>query len=181
MKIRVWKEEDIEKVRTVFWETWMATYSSYIPESDLQQFLDEHYSRQVLHHMLTKGEVYGFIAEIRDSVAGVMRCTHKRDEGRFYVNSLYVRPAYQHAGVGTRLMGEAARQAIACGCNAIWLGVMQKNIVAYEWYKKIGFRFVEEAPFTMGTTTVNHLIGFKPVEGCEHQDGLSSGIHENRV
>src|SRR5437867_9915737 len=95
VKIRVWTETDLEKVRTIFWETWMATYSNYIPESDLRSFLDTHYSLQQLHEMFINHDVYGFVAEVGDRVEGCMRCTNARGDGRFYVNSLYVLPAYQ--------------------------------------------------------------------------------------
>lgn len=172
--VHAWKEKDLEKVRTIFWETWMATYSSYIPESDLRSFLDTHYSLQALHEMFINRDVYGLVAEVGDRVAGCARCTHARGEDRFYLNSLYVLPGYQRAGIGTRLLDEAGRQAASCGCDALWLGVMQKNTIAYEWYKRIGFAFVEEAPFTMGATTVSHVIGFRQITGLEIHDSPPS-------
>ena len=178
VNVRVWKQEDLEKVRSILWDTWMATYSSFIPESDLRSYFDAHYSLQTLHEMLANGDIYGIVAEVAVNVAGCMRCTHARDERRFYVNSVYVLPGYQRLGVGTRLMDEAGRQALACGCDAIWLGVMKQNAAAHEWYKRIGFTFVEEAPFVMGATTVSHVIGFKPIAGGEVQDSLLSRSHK---
>ena len=53
--------------------------------------------------------------------------------------------------------------ALTFGADSVWLGVMTKNIPALEWYRKLGFDFVEEAPFVMGNTTVMHLIGRKKI------------------
>jgi len=39
---------------------------------------------------------------------------------------------------------------------------MVKNEPAVSWYKKMGYEVVENAPFTMGKTTVDHYIGFVP-------------------
>jgi hypothetical protein len=40
---------------------------------------------------------------------------------------------------------------------------MKQNIKALEWYKNLGFVFVEEEPFQMGLTGVMHLIGYKTI------------------
>jgi len=41
---------------------------------------------------------------------------------------------------------------------------MVKNTGALAWYRNKGFQFVREAPFSMGATTVEHLIGFKIID-----------------
>ncbi|MBP1678989.1 MAG: Histone acetyltransferase HPA2-like protein, partial [Bacteroidetes bacterium] len=74
-----------------------------------------------------------------------------------------VRPRYQGAGIGGRLLEHAEREARERGADALWLGVMVKNTRALEWYKRIGFMFVEEAPFVMGASSADHLIGFRPL------------------
>jgi ribosomal protein S18 acetylase RimI-like enzyme len=163
LTIRPWRERDLEKVRVIFWETWISTYAGYIPESDLRDYLDAHYSLKALQEMFVGGDVYGFVAEVDDTLAGCARCTHARSEGRFYLTSLYVLPRFQQQGIGIRLLNEAERQASACGCDSVWLGVMQKNTIAFEWYLRIGFTFVEEAPFSMGATSVTHAIGFRKI------------------
>jgi ribosomal protein S18 acetylase RimI-like enzyme len=84
-----------------------------------------------------------------------------QQEKRFYVSSIYVLPLYQGKGLGMKLIRAAETWAIANHFDDVWLGVMMQNVNALAWYKKIGFQFVEEAPFTMGQTTVNHLIGYK--------------------
>jgi ribosomal protein S18 acetylase RimI-like enzyme len=178
LNIRPWREEDFEKVRLIFWETWMATYSGYIPASDLRDYLDAHYSLKALHEMFVGSDAYGFVADVDETLAGCARCTHARSEARFYLTSLYVLPRFQQRGIGARLLNEAERQASACGYDRVWLGVMQKNTIAFEWYKRIGFTFVEEAPFIMGATTVSHAIGFRTISSKVTQDHLSHDLHK---
>jgi ribosomal protein S18 acetylase RimI-like enzyme len=60
-------------------------------------------------------------------------------------------------------MKTAEDRAVALGMSEVWLGVMIQNTPALEWYKRTGFHFVEEAPFTMGNTTVVHLIGYRTI------------------
>jgi ribosomal protein S18 acetylase RimI-like enzyme len=96
-----------------------------------------------------------------------MRTTLNRDAGRLYVSSLYVLPAEQGRGIGSRLLEEAERSARTDSVSQIWLGVMQQNAEAVAWYRKKGFFFVREEPFTMGETSINHLIGYRPVPATD--------------
>jgi ribosomal protein S18 acetylase RimI-like enzyme len=81
--------------------------------------------------------------------------------GRCSVASIYVLPESQGHGLGSMLMQEAFRAAVEAKYDRVWLGVMSENSSTIAWYRALGFRFVEEAPFTMGKTTVRHLIGFR--------------------
>ena len=40
---------------------------------------------------------------------------------------------------------------------------MVKNAQAVAWYKKMGFTVTETSPFVMGSTTVDHYIGYLPL------------------
>jgi hypothetical protein len=60
-----------------------------------------------------------------------------------------------------RLLESAEEYAAEKGLDELWIGVMVKNRQALLLYRKVGFQFVREEPFTMGKTTVNHLIGYK--------------------
>jgi len=161
--VRPWTEEDIPAVQRITWETWLDAYASLVPVDDLRAYFDEHYSTGNLEVFLKGEGLRGFIVECDGVPAGYARTSFNKDEGRFYVQSLYVLPAYQGHGLGTRLLAAAEERARDFSVDALWLGVMVQNKRTVEWYRKIGFQFVEEAPFTMGKTTVNHLIGFKPI------------------
>jgi ribosomal protein S18 acetylase RimI-like enzyme len=161
--IRQWATSDIPCIREITWTTWLDTYGSFIPEEDMRGYYEEQYDAAALEDLMRRPGVEGCVAEVTGEAAGYLKTHDESSEGRFYVSSVYVLPRFQGVGVGSRLMGAAEERARVLGRPALWLGVMVQNLRALAWYRKQGFTFVEELPFTMGTTTVNHLIGFKPV------------------
>jgi len=163
MTIREWTQEDLAAVRHITWETWVATYSSFIPMEDLRGYCDEYYSIDALAELMVSPSFHGLLA-IEDGVpAGYAKVKYNSEEQRCYLSSLYILPAFQGRGIGSRLLAAGEEIAGTFGVGEIWLGVMVQNTNALAWYKKIGFTFVEEAPFTMGKTTVTHLIGYRAI------------------
>ncbi len=161
--IREWTLEDIPAVQHVLLTTWLDAYASFIPDEDLRSYFDQHYGVQALQAMFHDAGFSGFLTEVDGIVAAVARNQFDFTEQRFYVSSLYVLPEYQGMGLGSALMEAAEARARSYGVDEIWLGVMKDNRQALEWYRGLGFQFVEELPFTMGKTTVAHLIGFKKI------------------
>ena len=159
--IRPWTIGDIPDVRRIGWETWKATYGRFIPEEDLRAYHDEHYSVEALTRNFHRPSTRGYVALLRGKPAGYMIMSFNKDAGRCNVASIYVLPESQGYGLGSRLMQEAFRAAREANYDRVWLGVMSENAPTITWYRSLGFAFVEEAPFTMGRTTVRHLIGFK--------------------
>jgi ribosomal protein S18 acetylase RimI-like enzyme len=162
--IRQWTQDDLDPIRDVTWETWLAAYTAFIPESDLRSYFDSHYSLQDLQTLFSSESINGYVAVEGVNVVGYVRTQLNREENRFYVSSLYVLPAYQGKGIGSKLLKAAETCALKHDLDAVWLGVMVQNSSAVDWYKRIGFEFNREEPFTMGQTTVNHLIGSRHIQ-----------------
>jgi GNAT superfamily N-acetyltransferase len=139
----------------------MATYLSFIPGSDLRSYFDIHYTEASLLSLFDDPFTYGFIAEKDHGVAGYIRLWFNQDKGRLYVRSLYFLPGYQGQGMGRQLLDAAEGLAGEKGLDRFWIGVMVENRQALAFYRKTGFQFVREEPFTMGKTTVAHVIGYK--------------------
>jgi ribosomal protein S18 acetylase RimI-like enzyme len=159
--IRPWHKTDLASVRRITWQSWISTYSNFIPESDLKSYFDAHYTEEAFLNMFDDPLTLGFVAETDDQIAGYARLFFNRDENRLYVPSLYFLPDFQGQGMGKQLLEAAEEYAAGEGLNELWIGVMVKNRQALLFYRKGGFQFVREEPFTMGKTTVRHLIGYK--------------------
>jgi ribosomal protein S18 acetylase RimI-like enzyme len=160
-----WTRDDLPAVRHIAWETWKATYGGFIPEEDMRSYHDEHYSLEALRALFERPSSRGFIARSGDGVPiGYMVMALRADHGRCSVSSIYVLPAFHGLGAGSLLMEEARTVARLTGCDRLWLGVMEKNTETIRWYERLGFRFPEQAPFQMGATIVNHLIGFMNIK-----------------
>jgi ribosomal protein S18 acetylase RimI-like enzyme len=159
--IRPWQKGDLETLRKITWQSWISAYSSFIPESDLRSYFDTHYTEASFLSMFDDPFMQGFIAEKDDHIAGYARLFFNRDENRLYIPSLYFLPDFQGQGIGRRLLEAVEGYATKKGLDELWIGVMVKNRQALLFYRKVGFQFVREEPFTMGKTTVSHLIGYK--------------------
>jgi len=107
--------------------------------------------------------VTGLVAVADGAVVGYAKLYQAQAEQRFYMHQLYVLPAWQRRGLGHRLMASAEERARELGADRIWLGVMVRNAKVVAWYKKMGYTVTETAPFVMGSTTVEHYIGYVPL------------------
>lgn len=161
--VRRWAPTDIASVRHIAWTTWLDAYGGFIPEADMRAFFDEYYTTELLEHYCCADDARGFLADWDAVPAGFAKTALNPEEGRFYLSSLYVLPEYQGLRLGSRLLHAAEQFAVALGVREVWLGVMTQNVAAVDWYRKLGFRFVREEPFTMGRTTVPHLIGYRAI------------------
>jgi len=159
--IRSWQKADLASVRRIIWYSWISTYASFIPESDLKFYFDIHYTEKALLSLFDDPFTQGFVAETDHQIAGYVRLFFNRDENRLYVPSLYFHPDFQGQGMGRQLLEAAEEYAVQKRLDELWIGVMVKNNQALAFYRKVGFQFVREEPFTMGKTTVSHLIGYK--------------------
>ena len=159
--IRPWQRGDLESIRKITWQSWISAYASFIPESDLEAYFDFHYTEGAFLSMFDDPLIQGFVAETDGQIVGYSRLSFNRDENRLYVPSLYFLPDFQGQGMGRQLLEAAEEYAAEKGLDEFWIGVMVKNRQALVFYRKVGFQFVREEPFTMGKTTVSHLIGYK--------------------
>lgn len=159
--IRPWLKKDLGAIRNITWHSWISTYSSFIPEDDLRSYFDINYTEAGFLGMFDDPLIQGFVAEANDQMAGYARLFFNGDENRLYIPSLYLLPDFQGQDIGKRLLQAAEESAAEKHLGELWIGVMVKNKQALDFYRKVGFVFVREAPFTMGKTTVSHLIGYK--------------------
>jgi ribosomal protein S18 acetylase RimI-like enzyme len=142
--IRPWQKSDLASIRRITWESWISTYLSFIPESDLKFYFDIHYTEESLFSMFDDPSGYGFIAEMEGRVAGYARLFFNRDQNRLYVSSLYFLPEFEGRGMGGRLLEAAEGYATEKGLDELWIGVMVKNGRALDFYRKVEFQFVRE-------------------------------------
>jgi len=177
--IRPWQKDDFAAVRRILWESWIASYSSFIPEEDLRAYFEATYRIDSLSRLHDASFVDGFIGEADGEAGGYARVQFQKNEDRLYLASLYILPAFQGKGIGGGLLRAAEGKALFRGLKELWVGVMVKNEAAGRWYERRGFRFVKEEPFQMGRTTVSHRIGCKAI--VRSSQDATSAQPENRI
>lgn len=156
--------DDTNDVQKVLFNTWLASYADFIPIKDIQWYFNNYYSEINFAQIYDDPTAFSFVGEIKKHIVGYARMKINKDQNRCYLESLYVLPEFQGKGIGTDLLKIVEQKAKEHSFAQIWLGVMEQNIPSLEWYKKLGFQFVEESPFQMGKTTVNHLIGYRDIK-----------------
>jgi ribosomal protein S18 acetylase RimI-like enzyme len=165
ISIRPWLKRDLPAIRRIIWKSWISAYSRFIPEIDLKSHFDTYYTEASFIRMFDNPVIQGFVAVRDDQIAGYARLFFNQDENRLYVPSMYFLPEFQGQGMGQQLLKVIEKYAAEKSLNELWIGVMVKNRRALDFYRKVGFLFIKEEPFTMGKTTVRHLIGYKKLEG----------------
>jgi len=159
--IRPWLKTDLADLRRITWQSWIATYSSFIPEIDLKAYFDIYYDRRAFSAVFKDPSAHGYVVEVDDCMAGYARILFNREENRLYLTALYLLPDFQGRGIGKRLIEAVEEHAAERHIEEIRVGVMVQNRRALGFYEKGGFQFIREEPFTMGKTTVSHFIGYK--------------------
>ncbi len=161
--IHPWRKSDLRAVRRITWRSWQDAYAAFIPAADLKAYFETRYAPSALQAIYADPFVDGFIGTAGEEPAGYIRTRYVREETRFYVTSLYILPEHQGRGLGERLLAAAEDCGRRHGVNAVWLGVMSRNVRALTWYRRRGFRFVRKEPFTMAGTTVEHRLGYRKI------------------
>ena len=161
--MRRWRRDDLPAIQSLLLETWLEAYGSFIPRDDLLGYLHTQYSQVKLEALFADPDVTGLVAESDGVVAWYAKVYHARAEQRVYLHQIYILPSKQGLGLGHRLMAHAEARAGELGADRLWIGVMVKNASAVGWYKKMGYTITETAPFVMGSTTVDHYIGYLPL------------------
>ncbi|MFZ2324269.1 MAG: GNAT family N-acetyltransferase [Ignavibacteriaceae bacterium] len=160
--LRDWNIADFTIVKNILLTTWKDAYS-FIPLNDILSHFEKFYSEDHLLEILNDPFSKGIIAEVKSVPAGWMKLFEDKINKRLYVSSLYVLPDFQGFGIGKKLLNESYLIATQKTYDRVWLGVMKDNVKSLEWYKHLGFVFIEEEPFKMGATEVMHLIGYKVI------------------
>jgi|WetSurMetagenome_2_1015567.scaffolds.fasta_scaffold205583_2 diamine N-acetyltransferase len=161
--LRNWTKKDFPIIKNILLTTWKETYS-FIPEKDILTHFGKFYCDDKLIEILNDPYSKGILAEVNSIPAGWLKSFEDIINKKFFISSLYVLPEFQGYGLGKKLLNEACTIAYQKQFKKVWLGVMKQNVKALEWYKNLGFVFVEEEPFQMGATEVMHLIGYKIIK-----------------
>ena len=175
--IRRWTQDDAGAVYRLLRDTWLAAYSSFIPENDLLEYLEMHYRPGVLKIFINEPETHGYVAEVNGVLAGYMRLKIEFGASKVFVSQLYVLPLFQKLGIGKKLMHTAANDAMDAGCDRLWIGVMMQNDASVQWYRSLGYRIERIEPFTMGRTTVDHYIGFIEIHSAGREHSFRPEVH----
>lgn len=131
--VRAATGEDRDAVVAVFLACWRESYSGILPEPVVAAMTDERATTLWTRVLAATGRV--LVAERDGTVLGVTR--FDSEEG--VVHSLYVAPAEQGLGVGTRLLDTAFETMRSHGAASASLWVFAANGPSLAFYRSRGW------------------------------------------
>ena len=130
------KAEEVDAIKQVLSETWVATYADHLSRSTIDQVTRHWHDPKMLRAQIEKPGDYFAIAKDDETIIGLITLIAlNRDE--LYLPRLYVRPEYQGKGVGTRLLSAAL--ASYPDATVIRLEVEQQNAKGHSFWRSQKF------------------------------------------
>jgi GNAT superfamily N-acetyltransferase len=132
---------DIDAVHGVARAMWGAAYKDIIPEAERDDLVRRAYSAETLKRRMETGIF--LVAVWRDEVVGFADFESRSEErGDVALMALYVLPAMQGRGLGTRLL-ERGMDAFP-SARSLVLRVLRRNAAGRRFYEARGFRYLGE-------------------------------------
>jgi GNAT superfamily N-acetyltransferase len=144
--------------------TFAATFGDLYPPADLAAFLDENHTPQAALHHLERLDTAAWLVEtqgvvIGHALAGPCGLPHPEVTPHCgELKRLYLTPAAQGGGLGSRLLATALAWLEASGRSRIWIGVWSGNHGAQRLYARAGFEKVGDYEFAVGATRDHEFI-----------------------
>lgn len=156
--------DDAETLSALSAATFSATFAHLYPAADLEAFLKEAYALDRSRAQLadprigawlleTKGEAVGY------AMAGPCGLPHPEvTPACGELKRIYLLPAWQGGGRGSRLLATALDWLGANTAGALWIGVWSQNLGAQRLYERMGFAKVGEYEFKVGQSRDHEFI-----------------------
>jgi len=136
LELREATADDLGQVVEVFLGCWRGSYAAVLPEALVTGMTDER-ATATWRRALAADNGVTVVAADGTRLLGVTRYDASGAEGA--VHSLYVSPAAQGLGVGTRLLGHAVADFAARGLTAATLWVFAGNVPSIAFYRSRGW------------------------------------------
>lgn len=146
---------DAEAIAAVRVEGWQTTYRGMIPDQYLDEMLvDDHvlYWKRILQALpAASDKACVYVAESEGHVIGFVSATLLAEPKHGYhaeLGALYIRPQWQRAGIGRRMMHKVARTLQSWNCADLVVWVLSDNRLARNFYEELHGEFVLEQEFS---------------------------------
>lgn len=140
LKIRQMTESDIPDIQVVVRKSWNYAYHNIIPEKIQNNFLNLAYSYSMLKKRLNK-DLY-LVAENENKIIGFINLSETSQIYKYNLTALYLLPEFQRKGIGTQLLIYSFQ--FLENPKEIFVEVEKENIIGVNFYKKLGFKIIDE-------------------------------------
>ena len=130
--------EEVEEIKQVLSETWIHTYSSFLPVEVIHKITTLWHSPEGLAAEIEDERVCFSVAkDEHGAILGLVTASRPTDEVVF-IGRIYVLPGHQRLGIGAKLL--YACESFFSGFQVLRLEVEAQNEKGMAFYSKQGFR-----------------------------------------
>ena len=158
IEIKIADDLDILKIQRLAEQTWWFTYSSIIPQEQIQYMLNTLYSKEVLQKLIND-QKQNFILLYEDKVEQAFASYGQKSETMaiYKIHKLYVSPPKQKKGFGRLLIEEIKIRLLQLNIHTLELNVNRHN-PAKLFYEKLGFKIINEEDIPIGPFWMNDYV-----------------------
>ena len=145
VNIRPATAEDVGGIHQVCAAAWRDTFTGLVATERIEQVIAEYYNPDRLRAELTgpDGQPGWLVAEEGGAIVGAIRGgLVEATAGEIF--QLYVAPAHQRRGIGTRLLQVMTDQQLAQGAREQWASVQRFNPKGLPFFQVRGFTAWEQ-------------------------------------
>jgi ribosomal protein S18 acetylase RimI-like enzyme len=133
--------------------SWRETYAGILPDDMLASLSADERAAMwagILGDPKAYADAAVYVAEDQDRLVGFGSCGRQRDEalaGSDFsgeIGAIYVLRSHQHLGIGRALMRLLSQALLDADCRAATLWVLRENLVARNFYERLGGTVVGE-------------------------------------
>jgi ribosomal protein S18 acetylase RimI-like enzyme len=165
VKVRRAAVEDAESIGLVQVESWRKTYAGILPDAHLESLNIEKHAL-FWRQSLREGRMYVFVAEDSWGIFGFIAGGAIREPIEGYdaeLYAIYLMPARQRRGVGQELALTLREALLMESFNSMVVWVLEQNLPAVSFYKKLGGIPIAQKPIDIGGTVLSELAFGWPV------------------
>lgn len=169
VEVRTARTSDAQALAELGATTFRETYRVLFQSEDLEPRVAQKYSPDLQAAELADPSIALFVAEIKGALIGFAKLSWRSApesvQGRnsIQLERIYVRESHVGQGIGARLLSLALNHGRDTGADSIWLGVMDGNSRAIQFYVSKGFQPVGYDPFTISSVQYQDIIMEKKV------------------
>ncbi|MES2573532.1 MAG: GNAT family N-acetyltransferase [Bacteroidota bacterium] len=141
--------QDIETIRAIAYKTWPVTYGGILSQAQLDYMLEKMYSVNTLRDNMNLEHRFLLIKEDGISQGFASYEHHYLNQNCTRLHKLYLLPETHGRGLGKLLLDKVEDLAKENYSDIISLNVNKFN-KAYTFYKKMGFKIIEEEDLAIG-------------------------------
>lgn len=136
--------EDFADIASIHFKSWQAAYLGLLPETYINNKNNLFEKTKMWQQLIAHPDVIVWIAyDANHNSLGFIG--YFADNNNYEITTLYVLPDYHGLGIGTKLMKMSLQDISESNSNAHFcLWVLDTNVTAINFYKKLGFKYSGE-------------------------------------